>query len=80
MKRKLVEITWTDADGESGWSDYDPKDKLPVIKTFGILVDKNDKQVVHADSYCHESCRWSGLGRIPKGMVSKIKTIAVVEV
>lgn len=80
MKRKLVQIEWIDADGESGWSTYDPKEKLVHVKTFGILVDKTDKMVVHADSYCHESKMWSGLGRIPRGMVKSIKVITTVEI
>ena len=79
MKGKLVEISWLDADGEAGWSKYNPKEKLVLVKTFGILVDKTDQVVVHADSFCHESGMWSGLGRIPRGMVKKIRIIATVD-
>jgi len=80
MKAKLVEIQWQDADGEAGWSAYDSSAILPIIKTFGLLVDKNDKQVVHADSYCHESKMWSGLGRIPRNMVKRIRVLQTVEI
>jgi len=80
MKRKLVCITWLDADGESGWSVYDPNEKPVLVKTYGLLVDKNKNFVVHADSYCHSSKMWSGLGRIPIGMIKSIKVIATVEI
>ena len=79
MKKKLVCIEWIDADGESGWSAYDPEAKLTTIKSFGILVNKTDDHIAHADSYCHESKMWSGLGRIPTGMIKSVKLIAWVD-
>jgi len=51
VKRKLVEITWTDADGESGWSTYNPKTKMVTVKTFGILVNKTDDHISALGNY-----------------------------
>jgi len=80
MKRKLVMIEWVDADGESGWSSYDPETPLITVKTFGILVNRNKDHIAHADSWCPETKHWSGLGRIPMGMVKRIKTLMTVDV
>ena len=82
MKKKLVEITWVDADGESGWSHYNPSTKMPVVKTFGLLVNHNWKKMdhlAHADSYCNDSGDWSGLGRIPTNMIKSVRLIKWVE-
>jgi len=83
MKLKLVEITWLDADGESGWSEYKPEQKLVLVKTYGLLINtdwRKKDHIAHADSYCSESKMWSGIGRIPKSMVKKVRTITTVEV
>jgi hypothetical protein len=83
MKLQLVEITWIDADGESGWTEYDPSKKLVEVKTFGLLVNRNWRKsdhIAHADTWCPETKHWSGLGRIPKGMVKRVKVITTVEV
>ena len=83
MKLKLVEIEWTDADGESGWSHYEPDQKLVTVKTYGLLINNDWRQkdhIAHADSYCKETKMWSGVGRIPKSMVKKVRIITTVDV
>ena len=80
MRKKLVEIVWIDADGEAGWSAYDPDAKLVTVKTYGILVNQAKDHIAHADSYCTESKMWSGLGRIPTGMVKSVRLIKWIEI
>lgn len=79
-KIKLVEISWIDAEQSSGWSHDDPKDDKPIIiKTYGLLVRKTKDWVIHADSYLPDTKTWGGRGKIPTGMVRKIKVITIVE-
>ena len=80
IKKKLVEIHWVDAEAEAGWSRDDPRDDKPVIlKTYGLLVRKTKDWVIHADTFIPDTGHWGGKGKIPVGMVKKIKVIAVVE-
>lgn len=82
MRLKLVEIIWVDADGEAGWSEYKPDAKMPVVKTYGLLVNTNWKKMdhlAHADSRCSDSGNWSGLGRIPTNMIRSVKLIKWVD-
>lgn len=82
MKKKLVCIEWVDAEAVAGWVDEAQADKETVVtlRTYGLLVRKDKHFVVHASTYDRLDKRWSELGKIPLGMVTKITTIAVVEV
>jgi len=81
MKKKLVEIHWIDAEAEAGWSEDDPaKDKPTILKTYGLLVRKTKDWVIHADTYIPETKVWGGKGKIPAGMVKKVKTLMTVDV
>lgn len=81
MKKKLIEIHWIDAETEAGWSYDDPeKDNPVIIKTYGLLVRKTKDWVIHADTYLPDTKAWGNKGKIPAGMVVKIKTIATVDV
>ena len=81
MKKKLVEITWIDARAaEPGWTKDDPNDKNIELKTYGLLVRKDKKTVVHASTYDPETNLWSERGEIPAGMVLKIRVIETVDV
>jgi len=81
MKRiKLVCVEWVDAEADAGWSRDDPKDDKPmVLKTFGLLVRKTKDWVIHADTYLPDTKMWGSKGKIPTGMVRKIRVITTVE-
>ena len=74
-KLQVVEVTWLDADGESGWSEYDEKGQdLSYLKSYGLLVDKGDNFIVIAE--CKGSGNnWSSIQRIPNQMVKKVRVI-----
>lgn len=81
MKKRLVEISWIDAEGESGWTKDDPKDDKPtILKTYGLLVRRTNQWVIHADTFDPVSKHWSGKGKIPAGMVKKVKILATVDI
>ena len=81
MKKKLIEISWIDAEGHAGWSHDDPNEDTPIIlKTYGLLVRKTKDWIIHADSFDPQSKTWSGKGKIPMGMVKKIKTLMTVDI
>ena len=72
---KVVEVTWLDADGESGWSEYDDDgQKITYLKSYGLLVDKGKNFVVIAE--CKGSGNnWSSIQRIPNQMVKRVRVI-----
>lgn len=79
MKKKLVEISWIDARArEAGWVEDDPNKENIVLKTYGLLVRKDKRTVVHASTYDPETKKWSEVGEIPTGMVLGIRTIETV--
>lgn len=79
VKIKLVEISWIDARAsEPGWVKDDPSNQNIVLKTYGLLVRKDKRTVVHASTYDPETKLWSERGEIPAGMVLKIRTIETV--
>lgn len=81
MKKKLVEIHWIDAEADSGWTSDDPRTDSPkILKTYGLLVRKTDQWVIHADTFDSQNNHWAGKGKIPRGMVKKIRVIETVDV
>ena len=78
-KIKLVEIHWIDAEGHAGWSQDNPDDDKPiVIKTYGLLVRRTKQWIIHADTYLPDTKEWGGKGKIPAGMVKKVKHLMTV--
>lgn len=81
MKLKLVCIEWVDAEAaDSGWTEDDPGEDPQVLKTYGLLVRKDNNFVVHASTYDPALELWSERAKIPSGMVKRITTLATVEV
>ena len=80
-KRKIVCITWVDAEACAGWvGDDDAHDaSVKIMRTYGLLVRKDKHFVVHASTHDKVERRWSELGKIPLGMVKSIKVLAVVD-
>jgi len=79
LKKKLVEITWIDARASApGWTPDDPSDKNIELKTYGLLVRKDKRTVVHASTYDPETKLWSEKGEIPAGMVLNIRVIETI--
>lgn len=73
----LVMVSWIDADEESGWQKYEKKPTW-VIHTVGYLVERPKTKtdfVVLANSHLPDSGCWSGINRIPRGMIMSIKTL-----
>jgi len=77
-KQQVVEVTWLDADGSSGWSEYDEKGQdIKYLKSYGLLVDKGETFVVIAE--CKgEGNTWSSIQRIPNQMVKKVRVIETI--
>jgi hypothetical protein len=73
-KHNLVCVEWVDADQQSGWSEYDPKEPLWIMHTYGLLVDKTKHWVVLADTHLPPDS-WGGLNKIPRRSVKKIESI-----
>lgn len=80
MKLKIVVIEWVDAEADSGWTADDPHKEPYVMKTVGLLVRKDKNFVVHASTYDRENHVWGDRGKIPTGMVKRIRVIDTVEV
>jgi len=76
---RLVRVKWIDADEDSGWQEM-PKDHDPtwIIYSVGYLVSMPKRKtgfVVLANSHLPDVGQWSGISRIPKGMVLGIETL-----
>lgn len=76
---RICKIEWIDADEKSGWHEYKEESDLPwVIYTIGYLVTipKTKKGFyVLANSHLPDTNQWSGITRIPKGMVISLETL-----
>jgi hypothetical protein len=74
---RLIRCAWIDADEDSGWREY-TRDSAWVIYTVGYLVESPKRKtdfLVLANSYLPETGTWSGISRIPKGMIISIETL-----
>ena len=80
MKKKLVEIIWRDIVEEAGWVDDDDHEKIHSIKTYGLLIQKTPDTVTIGNTYDPELKKWSGRNKFPRGCISKITVIDVVDV
>jgi hypothetical protein len=78
---RICKIEWIDADEKSGWLEYGSKEESEspwVIYTIGYLVTipKTKKGFyVLANSHLPDTNQWSGITRIPKGMVLSFETL-----
>ena len=77
-RHTIISVQWIDAEENSGWETY--KKKYPwIISTIGYLIElpKNKADfIVLANSHLPDTNQWSGVTRIPKGMVLSVKTIS----
>jgi len=74
---RLIRCSWIDAEEDSGWRQY-TRDPAWVIYTVGYLVERPKRKtdfLVLANSYLPETDTWSGLTRIPKGMIISTETL-----
>jgi len=74
---KILRCSWIDADEDSGWTTYEKKAPW-VVNTIGYLVELPKKKsdfLVLANSHLPDQNHWSGLTRIPKGMILGIETL-----
>ena len=71
----LVCVKWVDAEQTSGWSEDDPSDDEDIMYTYGLLVRKNNRFVVLADTHLSANNEWGGLNKIPYGSVVEIDVL-----
>lgn len=81
----LVEVTWIDADTQSGWLEDSPEEdeKDTEIKAYGLLVSGEStsaKYIVLSFLYDSESNSWLCKHRIPKAWVTNIRKIETYEI
>ena len=75
-KKKLVEILWYDAEGDSAWTSTKDLEKveLPLVTCCGYLVKDTPEKVMLAMGYHEDS--WVNIFSVPKGMLKgKIKIL-----
>jgi len=74
---RIVRVSWIDAEESSGWSEH--TEEAPwIIYSIGYLVSMPKRKtgfVVLANSHLPDVSQWSGLSRIPKGMVLSVETL-----
>lgn len=72
---RIVHVRWEDSHGSSGWVDRDDVDKWPlVINTVGYLFAK-DKKTLSVASSMSKNGEFSGVTKIPRSCVIKIKVL-----
>jgi len=78
--KKIVEISWRDPTIDAGWCENtDHNKRLPILKSYGILVSDTKHQVCIASSYDPEQKKYADRSKFPKGCVEKIRIIEVVD-
>ena len=79
MKFPLVEVTWHDAAGETGWETlYDAQQAdIIVCVTLGYLIKKDRRRVVIASSIRDDGARVEHTTTIPRTWVVKIIPLEV---
>lgn len=80
MKKKLVCIHWRDIVEEAGWVDDDDHESIHPLKSYGLLVCKGKDTVTIANTYDPELKKWGGRNKFPRGCISKIETVCVVDI
>ncbi len=73
-QHELVCVEWVDAEQQSGWNEFDPKEPLWVMFTYGILVAKTKNWIVLADTHLPPDS-WGGLNKIPVGTVKRVTKV-----
>ncbi len=73
-----VRITWTDAEGSCGWKARKAikHEKLPVIRTIGLLVHVSDDAVHVAGDHNTTNGTYNQCGLIPLGWVRSVEALA----
>ena len=64
-------VEWWDAESSSGWLHPEDFKKLtpPVVKTYGVIVERNDKAIVVAQGISGKE--YLGCTLIPAGMIKR---------
>jgi hypothetical protein len=84
MKLKIIQIEWKDitCPSDNTWFDVtgkeDIKYKASKCLTVGFLVKKTKKVIITAQNYGKDydgGEQWGGLEIIPRGTISKVKTL-----
>jgi hypothetical protein len=71
---QIVEVTWEDACGSSGWKK--PYDEGVVVKSVGYLISRTPRGLCLASGLDPEDTEVAlAPGWIPKGMVRKIRKL-----
>ena len=77
-RHTIISVQWIDAEENCGWETYKKKDPW-VISTVGYLIElpKNKAEfIVLGNSHLPDTNQWSGVTRIPKGMILSVETIS----
>ena len=74
VNHPLVCVKWSDAEQTPGWSEDDPDTDEYIMYTYGLLVRKNNRLVVLADTHLPPD-QWGGLNKIPYGSVVEIDVL-----
>jgi len=71
--RRLVEVTWLDAEGSLSWP-LPAAYSLPIVRTVGwLLEDLEDRVTVGAESF--EDGSYRDVTTVPRGMVKKVRKL-----
>jgi len=80
MRKWIVEISWRDPTTDAGWVDEDNHTKkLPILKSYGILIAITKTQVIIAGSYDPDQKKYGDRSKFPKGCVESIRNIERVK-
>lgn len=79
VKKKLIEITWRDIVEEAGWVDDKDHEEIHILKTYGLLISKTKNTVTIANTYDPELKMWGGRNKFPRGCISNIRVVEIVD-
>lgn len=79
MKKKLVEISWQDPTIDAGWVEDDHDTKLPLMKSYGLLISKTKTQVSIGGTYDAREKKYADRTKFPSGCIVAIRVIEVID-
>lgn len=75
-----VEVTWLDAEAQSGWGAIrEVRDKPVPVKSLGFVLHDNDEAIVLAGDVGEKLTEDEDVNRtmiIPRGMVQKVRRLS----
>lgn len=79
MKGKKVLVLWRDAESTDHWDDVDEHitSEVPLIETYGIVLDINKMGLVIAQNMDKQNNNASMIMRIPKGMIEGVYPLTI---